>query len=525
MIRKIIPFSSRIQNVVQFPTTAIIGTITMSSHTNATNFDKYFINNFDQYLLIRRLTNTTGYFHVRFLNIRFLSNVSSSIPSNNTTTATMETTGIDANIDTTTNSVDTTTNDGEKMYQQYLITLEELNQFKEKQERIKSEKLFEAWKRTQQPESNNENIDSNTSSKGTTTDTSTSTSSNNKNKNAGGVAVVRTLARETNKNRENDPIDVLQKRAKNQLQISAIKYKYPTALVQLANTELQSLSEQTKNGEWVSVPFAKEKIDTCLQYYHIAGEAGDAAAYYNLGHLYWDGIDDIIKADQDEALQYFYKAIHLGDTDAMFFVGVFRLGHPKEYRHDQIEKALLWIEQAANHGHGGALHYLTVFHMNGYKPLNMQPCSDDEFQRLMAAAIPHDETGEAYYLRGSCYYSGTYGYPKDILSCFNDFVSAAELGHSDGCINAGVILHKGVPGKIDQDQSRAFQYYQRAGELGNVEGWRNVVSCYLTGQGVKQSEETAKYIAETMLRPLDENNDKSKEQVEDRHERIENNDK
>jgi TPR repeat protein len=68
----------------------------------------------------------------------------------------------------------------------------------------------------------------------------------------------------------------------------------------------------------------------------------------------------------------------------------------------------------------------------------------------------------------------------------------------------GVALFHGFPGKVEQDRERAFQYYQRAGELGLMEGWRNVVDCYATGQGVKQNLEMARYIGETMIRPYDE---------------------
>ena len=53
---------------------------------------------------------------------------------------------------------------------------------------------------------------------------------------------------------------------------------------------------------------------------------------------------------------------------------------------------------------------------------------------------------------------------------------------------------------VVQDQVKAFQLYQLAGELGSREGWRNVVACYATGQGVTQSTSTAKYIAKIMLK-------------------------
>ena len=73
-------------------------------------------------------------------------------------------------------------------------------------------------------------------------------------------------------------------------------------------------------------------------------------------------------------------------------------------------------------------------------------------------------------------------------------------------VSAGALLHRGLRGDdgrsvvVEQDQRRAFEFYQRAGELGSAEGWRNVVSCYATGQGVPKCMDTARHIANTMLK-------------------------
>ena len=71
-------------------------------------------------------------------------------------------------------------------------------------------------------------------------------------------------------------------------------------------------------------------------------------------------------------------------------------------------------------------------------------------------------------------------------------------------VSAGAILHRGIREKdgtvvVARDRPRAFQLYQEAGELGSKEGWRNVVSCYASGEGVPKCVQTAKHIAKTML--------------------------
>ncbi len=390
---------------------------------------------------------------------------------------------------------------GEDYYQQYVLVWNELENFKEEQERIKSEKMFEAWKRAQPPPPDESTA---------TNDNNSSVSHNNRNKNAGGVSVVRTLAREVSKNRELDPIKKLETRATNLLQIAGIKYRHPKALIELANIELERLAETAslslsqQNDVILNHAWIRDNVQPCLHYYEIAGDAGVSEGYYNLAHMYWNGVHGMIEADRDIAMNYMLKAIHLGDIDAMYFVGLHRLGHRNEYRLDQLQKALQWIEQAVECQHGGALQCLAVLYQRGYKELNIPRCSDDEFQRRLSLAIEHDDNGNAYWLRALSYSEGSHGYPQDVSLWFNDIVKAAELGHGNACLNTGVALFQGFRGHVEQDQERAFQYYQSAGELGVVEGWRNVVDCYATGQGVKQNIEMAKYIGETMIRPYDE---------------------
>jgi TPR repeat protein len=400
---------------------------------------------------------------------------------------------------------------GEELYQDYLKVWNELEALKKEQERITSEKMFEAWKRTQPPPETNPDDASTTTTNisGTSGSNKGTTNNTSPRNNAGGVAVVRTLAREVTKNRNADPVQKLETRASNLLQIAGIKYKHPKALIALANMEIQQvltdlISSTSSANVVVNHSLIREKVTPCLQYYEIAGEAGVSEGYYNLGHMYWDGVDGLIESDRVLAMNYMQKAIHLGDIDAMYLVGVHRLGHRSEFRIDQLQKALSWVEQAAEQKHGGALKALAVLYMRGYKELNISPCPDEEFHRRLTLAIEYDDNGSAHWLRSLAYENGSHGYPMDVVLWFNDLVKAAELGHANACLNVGVAYFLGFQDKIVKDQERAFQYYQRAGELGNIEGWRNVVDCYATGQGVKQNVEMAKYIGETMIRPYDE---------------------
>jgi TPR repeat protein len=78
-----------------------------------------------------------------------------------------------------------------------------------------------------------------------------------------------------------------------------------------------------------------------------------------------------------------------------------------------------------------------------------------------------------------------------------DFLQAADQGHADSAVSAGAMYHSGMG--VPTDQTKAFELYQLAGELGSQEGWKNVIDCWRNGLGVPKSEDTARYIEETML--------------------------
>jgi TPR repeat protein len=393
-----------------------------------------------------------------------------------------------------------TGSDGAEAFQQYQDTLREIKQLKAENELNKSREMFASWKATTFP----------------TSDSELGSCDALREKRAG-VAVVRTLAKQHHISDHQTILQRLEERANELLYAAAHTLQYPAAQIQLANNMLLEASTRKQiNGD----ALVRRSIQTAFDYYRLAGEQGVSDGWYNLGHVLWTGMGDIVASDKSEALVFFHKAIALGDSDAKFFVGVHVLGQcfMDDHSHvanapvqtwptihqspdrDTLHEALQWIEQAAASGHGGALYYLSTFYLNGYPPLQISPSSQDDFLRRLDAAVQHDETGDAHFLRGSCYFSGSSGHSRDVKLALHDFLKAASLGHADSAVNAGAILFKGDTAfHIPSDQRRAFQLYERAGELGSIEGWRNVVACYATGEGVKQSLDMAKYIAKTML--------------------------
>ncbi|GAX09377.1 hypothetical protein FisN_6Lh249 [Fistulifera solaris] len=384
-------------------------------------------------------------------------------------------------------SVAYSSNSGDIVFHEYLQAEERIRTLKEENEKKRSEELYRAWQKSSQRAKNSKST---------------------------GVAVIKTIVKQANKsNDDNESKDIQwwEQRATALLQEAAETHEHPEALVRLANLSLDTISETTI----IDTEVIRDEINRILGYYDKACRLGSKEGCFNHGNLVWTGFTSnqtpILVPNPKLALGSFQKAIDLGDTDSMYFLGVVLLSEEDDNnevvqtvtRSERKKMGLEFIERAASLHHPGALYYLSIFYLNGNEELGIPPCNPQEFAKRLDAAVDAGDA-EALFLRGHSFYCGdTPPYPVDYTRALQDFLTAAELGHADAAISAGAILHQPHPG-VEQDQRRAFLLYQQAGELGSKEGWRNVVACYVNGEGVPQSHETAKYIAETMLKEEDE---------------------
>ena len=369
---------------------------------------------------------------------------------------------------------------------------------------------------------------------------------------AAGVAVVKTITRQTQKQqrkirevKKNVPVNEKEHNAIYCLQKAAFQYGHSSAFLRLGNMAYQEASQsQSKDQNKYHGDFLKNHlaivdmkylqsaswIERAIYLYQLAtsqqqSKEHHAEAYYNLGNIYWNGyplIDDDqqeIPKDTMKAMDSFYHAINLGDVDAKYFVGVTLLWSSKDdgistffwnqqqkvngntnNDKDTIQKeGLKLIEEAANDGHEGALYYLALYYKNGDDRLNIPPCTKANFQsRLNKAAEAGD--ADALYLLAHCNYFGEDGYEQNTSLALENYIKAAKAGNSDAAISAAAIFHR------NGEKRKAFEYYQEAADMGNIEGWRNLVSCYALGDGIPVCRNTAEYIAKTMLTTDDTTN-------------------
>jgi TPR repeat protein len=416
---------------------------------------------------------------------------------------------------------------GEEAFQRYMDLCESLQEIRREKERIKSEEMYQAWQKA----SSASNDGGGSSPAQQPSDNENKTNKQNKKKKnvAAGVAVVQTLAKQTRQEtqqqqRQDQGEAELQAQATKVLQMAALDFDHPDALVIMGNDLVERVQQEEKYQE--ASP-RRLLLKQALDLYQRAGELGLDEGWYNQGQLLWTGYPDqtttnhellhdenksfpiLLPADRDAAMKCFWKAIDLGDADAMYFVGAQLLSSDDDHGDAStldeqtvadLKKGLELIQQAGTMGHSGALYYLALLHLSGHQALSIPACSPDQFvERLDAAVAAAGSNADAIFTRGHCYYHGENGYAQDYRKAVEDFLKAADGGNAEAAVSAAAMIITGRKG-VPRDQQKAFELYQHAGELGNVEGWRNVVACYARGEGVPKSLEMAEYIAKTMLR-------------------------
>lgn len=326
-----------------------------------------------------------------------------------------------------------------------------------------------------------------------------------------GIRLVKTIVRQHRvyeKHKEKQNINYLEK-ARACIEEAGLVHGHLDALVSLANDILKCTEEevQFKYVEGMKTVIdmnllnSLAPIQVALKLYQYAGENGSKEAWFNQGHVHWNGYEYkwdnktiSVPPNHDLALKCFEKAAMYGDDDARYFLGVHILnGNETTITRRRIGLDMIYI--AANNGHTGAMYYLSLLHLNGSVELEIKPNQHLFRQFLDQAADGND--ADALFMRAHCRFYGEDGYDLDLpLACI-EFERAGTMGNMEGFISAGAMYHHGQG--VKQDKTRAFELYQLAGEGGSIEGWKNVVACYMMGDGVPKCENTANYIIKTML--------------------------
>ncbi len=221
-------------------------------------------------------------------------------------------------------------------------------------------------------------------------------------------------------------------------------------------------------------------------------EQGNAAAQFNLGSLYYQGLG--VSQDYKEAAKWMRKAAEQGHLFAQTTLGTIYAEGLQGVIEKDYPQALMWFIFAAAQGD------LDAIELRDSLAGKMTPMQIVEAQRLAREFKPQDsyaksfrefkvlaEQGEAnaQFKLGVMYYSGQ-GVPGDYVEALNLFKKAALQGHPLAQYNVGYMNEKGEG--TPQDYVEAAKYYRQAAERGNQLAQYTLGYMYEKGQGLLPDE-------------------------------------
>jgi TPR repeat protein len=236
----------------------------------------------------------------------------------------------------------------------------------------------------------------------------------------------------------------------------------------------------------------EDPVAAVEMYEKAAREAHVPSAHFNLGQIYYSGMD-VIAQNHKLALKHFSMAAQLGDPNAQFFIGhVYRVGD-LGIDADAIASHQ-YVELAAAQGHPAATYYLALMHRNGDGGLQPSPGSF-RLHLNQACELGH---GEALACLADMYYKGTDGVSVDLERALQSYERAGAAGETAALCSAAAMHFHGFGTK--SDHHKAFLLYQSAAIEGNTIALQNLGSMYYHGQSVPKNVS----IAEHFFRMVDE---------------------
>jgi TPR repeat protein/predicted Ser/Thr protein kinase len=217
-------------------------------------------------------------------------------------------------------------------------------------------------------------------------------------------------------------------------------------------------------------------------------EGYDLAAY-NLGLAYLYGWG--VEMDTTQSIKYFDHAIpaiqeksETGDAEAQFLLGnIYRWGYGRS-RNDY--EAFNWFKKSAEQGHLTAQTRLASMFYYG-------DGTEQDYER----SLEWFQKGEQFQNSGSLDGLGLHHYygnelDQDYEKAFEYFKNAAhsENASANSMKNLGVFYQYGAD-SIKPDKQQAFEWYQKASNLGSHDAMWRLGTMYANGEVVEKNPETA----------------------------------
>lgn len=246
-------------------------------------------------------------------------------------------------------------------------------------------------------------------------------------------------------------------------------------LVSFMFTSCEPLDSKAK--EWTE--FLKEKA-----------EAGDAAAQYSLGEMYWDG--DGVPRDKAEAAKWYWMAAEQGYVEAQRMLG-FMYGFGAGVPENHVEAAK-WYLKAAERGHVDAQVRLSLMYRNGDGVAK----DEEEAAKWTREVAERERIAEAKRTQtaiehagaliqrnfGKKYYKGRG--PESDIEAAKWFQKAAEQGFAGAQWILGLMYVKGAG--MPKSDEEAAKWFRKAAEQGFADAQFKLGRMYYQGEGVPKDD-------------------------------------
>lgn len=223
---------------------------------------------------------------------------------------------------------------------------------------------------------------------------------------------------------------------------------------ELTAEETTEPATEEKQGETTETQETEESQELDLPSLQEKAEAGDAAAQYELGKLYYTGT--LVERDYDQSAKWFSLSAGQGNAGGQERLGLSYLyGRGVE---QSYEEALHWFSLSAGQGNADAQCDLGWMYENGV-------CVEQNYEEALRYYRLSAEQGQpqGQYNLGNMYLNG-WGVPEDVAEAVNWYTQAAEGGSRNAMVTLGALYEEGAG--VEQDPEKAEEYYGKARELG-----------------------------------------------------------
>ncbi|CAM0137443.1 hypothetical protein VKS41_003195 [Umbelopsis sp. WA50703] len=193
--------------------------------------------------------------------------------------------------------------------------------------------------------------------------------------------------------------------------------------------------------------------EVAFGWFQKAAAHNDVRAIGLLGNCYEHG--NGVQQDYEKALEYYKQAAEAGSDMAEFSMG--QLLHMLK----QLDEAFLWYTKAAKRNRQNARLMVARYMLHGWGNAPHDP--EAAFIQLKVLADNEDFAG-AYFWVGACYEEGG-GVVQDMEKAFVYYLKSANSGDVDGEFQVALMLSNGHG--VSVNRKEAFEWYTKAASKGH----------------------------------------------------------